>query len=289
MDGVGVSDRCTLYLPVFDQRTDSVRYYVAIANCCSLLSYGKEDNVLYKMIRPQRTGEAADAMDITSGDQKLGKPMEQALLLAEGTHEKVLHRFADPNILPYVHVVLVFLFHLKEQPSAMGIIDKAFPWKLLSMLLNSLLLSYRDYERIHRAQFPRPEKESPRPLPEDFAMKGLLWVDDYFPSDWFANDKVDDDEKYFEVASMTDGRKERILWLGVALAKPGKWLVYDERMHQFSVAPQFEKEWAASTTKDSDPELLSEADTARATASPSRHGAADDKDEAMDDAAEATE
>lgn len=258
-------------------------YYVAIANCCSLLSYGKEDNVLYKMIRPRRAGEAADATDIASGDPKMGKTMEQALLLAEGTHEKVLPRFADPNILPYVHVVLVFLFHLRERPSAMGLVDQAFPWKLLSMLLNSLLLSYRDYERIHHAQIPRPEKESPRPLPEDFAMKGLLWVDDYFPADWFANDKVDDDEKYFEVASMTDERKERILWLGVALAKSGKWLVYDERMHQFSVAAQFEKDWMAAATTDSG------ADAARSAVSSSRLATVDDTDEAMDDVAEAAE
>lgn len=285
MDGIGVSDRCTLHLPGFGRQSDSASYYVAIANCCSLLSYGKEDNVLYKMIRPRRTGEAADVMDTTAGDQKVGKPMEQALLLTEGTHEKVLRRFADPNILPYVHVILVFLFHLKEHPSAMGLIDKAFPWELLSTLLNSLLLSYRDYERIHSPQFPRPEKESPRPLPEDFAMKGLLWVDDYFPSDWFANDKVDDDEKYFEAASMTDERKERILWLGVVLAKPGKWLVYDERMRQFSSAPRFEKDWIASTTTDSDTAVFSEADTSPAAASSSRREVAEDKDEAMEDVA----
>lgn len=270
-------------------------YYVAIANCCALLSYGKEENAIYKMIRPQRTGEAADAMDMTSGDDQLRKPIEQALLLAEGTHEKVLHRFADPNILPYTHVVLVFLLYLKKYPSAMALIDKAFPWKLLSTLLNSLLLSYRDYERIHRPQFPRPEKELPRPLPEDFAMKGLLWVDDYFPSDWFANDKVDDDEKYFEVASMTDERKERILWLGVVLAGSGQWLVYDERMHQFSVAPQFETEWITTTTTDAGDTQFVETRTSdiatslsASSQSHSRHETDIKMDETMDDVTEAT-
>lgn len=260
-----------------------------------MLSYGKEENAIYKMIRPQRTGEAADAMDMTSGDDQLRKPIEQALLLAEGTHEKVLHRFADPNILPYTHVVLVFLLYLKKYPSAMALIDKAFPWKLLSTLLNSLLLSYRDYERIHRPQFPRPEKELPRPLPEDFAMKGLLWVDDYFPSDWFANDKVDDDEKYFEVASMTDERKERILWLGVVLAGSGQWLVYDERMHQFSVAPQFETEWITTTTTDAGDTQFVETRTSdiatslsASSQSHSRHETDIKMDETMDDVTEAT-
>ncbi|KAI1382541.1 uncharacterized protein F4822DRAFT_150776 [Hypoxylon trugodes] len=64
-------------------------------------------------------------------------------------------------------------------------------------------------------------------------MKGLVWVDKYFPVDWFSNDKIDDDEKYFEVASMTDDRKERILWLACRIAKLGKWLTYDETLHAF--------------------------------------------------------
>lgn len=35
--------------------------------------------------------------------------------------------------------------------------------------------------------FPTP----PRPLPEDFALRGLLWVDKYFPADWFSTFKSD--------------------------------------------------------------------------------------------------
>lgn len=47
-------------------------------------------------------------------------------------------------------------------------------------------------------------------------MRGLLWADDYYPEKRFPNDKLDDEEKYLEVASMTaDERKERILWLAV--------------------------------------------------------------------------
>ena len=41
---------------------------------------------------------------------------------------------------------------------------------------------------------------------------------------------------------MTGERKERVLWLGVVLAEPGQWLIYDEEVHQFSVASQFEKD-----------------------------------------------
>lgn len=134
----------------------------------------------------------------------------------------------------------------------MFFIERIFPWKLVSLQLNSLLLSYREHHRIQDEQFPRQEKEpAPRPLPEDFAMKGLLWVDKYFPVDWFSNDKIDDDEKFFEVASMTDDRKERILWLGCRIAEYGKWLTYNKTLHQFGVVLDYEKE-IGNITGDTD-------------------------------------
>lgn len=71
-------------------------------------------------------------------------------------------------------------------------------------------------------------------------MKGLLWVNNYYPQDWFSKEEIDDDEKYFEVTSMTGERKERIIWLGRRIACHQKWLTYDEDLHQFDVLSQFE-------------------------------------------------
>lgn len=151
-------------------------------------------------------------------------------------------------------MVLVFLYHLTFYPEAMAWIDITFPWKLLSVLLNSLLHSYRDFQdddsRLHDKRFPRPEKELPRPLPEDFAMRGLLWVEKYFPSDWFCNDKMDDEEKYLEAASMADVRKERVLWLGCRIAKVGRWLTYSDDVDLFGVTTEFEKEVESASTED---------------------------------------
>ncbi|KAI1506084.1 hypothetical protein F5X99DRAFT_179652 [Biscogniauxia marginata] len=218
-------------------------YHVGIANCCALLSYGRDENVIMRAIRPQRpddTMEQADSGDV-SGPEPIAD-FDRALHLALGTYDVVLHRLGDPNILPFVHVVMVFMYYLTRFPDAMAHVEETFPWKILSLLLNSLLLSYRDHERIHSQEFPREdEKTLPRPLPEDFAMKGLLWVEDYFPEIWFSNGQIDDDEKYFEVASMTDERKERILWLGCRIAETGKWLAYDEHLHQFGVTSTYEK------------------------------------------------
>src|SRR5436190_22552250 len=81
-------------------------------------------------------------------------------------------------------------------------------------MLNTLLASNKNFNRIESSTFPQPEGgEAPRPLPEDFAMRGLPWVEGYYPDEWFPT-RISDDEKYFEVASMTESRKERVLWLG---------------------------------------------------------------------------
>lgn len=215
-------------------------YYIGIASCCALLSYGKEDNAVFKTILSQQTDEPDDS--IMEDATEMPKSFEQALHLALGTHEVVFRRLADPNILPYLHTILVFMDHLAHHPRAMAYLAKSFPWKLVATLLNSILLSYRDYDRIEGLEFPRPEKELPRPLPEDFAMKGLLWLEKHFPDDWFNNEKIDDDEKYFEVASMTDERKERVLWLGCRIASHNKWLTYDGVLHQYGVVPEFEQD-----------------------------------------------
>ncbi|KAH6657035.1 hypothetical protein BKA67DRAFT_554046, partial [Truncatella angustata] len=215
-------------------------YYIGISTCCALLSYGKEDNAIFKAIRPQRSD---DVTDIVMADAtEMPKTFNQALYLAQGIYEVVFRQLADPNVLPYFHTILVFMDHLTHYPNAMSYLEKTFPWKLVSEMLNSILLSYRDFGRIEDTQFPRPDKELPRPLPEDFAMKGLLWVERYYPVDWFTNEKIDDDEKYFEVASMTDERKERILWLGCRLASRQRGLVYNKESHHFAVLPAFEKD-----------------------------------------------
>jgi hypothetical protein len=95
-------------------------------------------------------------------------------------------------------------------------------------MLNTLLVSLETTWSIENDTFPSPEKDGARPLPEDFALRGLLWAEDYFPGEWFSNEKFDEEEKYHERASMTAQRKERILWLAVRIARSsGSGLSYD--------------------------------------------------------------
>jgi len=182
-------------------------------------------------------------MSGSSIDEEASKDLAVALRLANRTHEVILRRFGDHNVLSYVHTVLVFMYHSTFYPDAMAHLAAVFPWKLMSLMLNTLLSSCQSYSRIESEGFPYPEKDdSPRPLPEDYAMRGLLWADKYYPSGWFSNDKIEDDEKGLEAASMGEERKIRVLYLGCRIAQDSQWLRYDSKTHQFSVSPQFDIE-----------------------------------------------
>jgi hypothetical protein len=120
------------------------------------------------------------------------------------------------------------------------------------LMLNTLLASRKEYSRIEGDDFPQLEKEEfQRPLPEDYALRGLLWVDRYFPADWFGSDKTEDDEKYMELPWMEEERRERVTWLGRQIAiRGGKWLQYDPIAHRFTVAPQYDVELPTAPARD---------------------------------------
>ncbi|KAK3335454.1 hypothetical protein B0T19DRAFT_9206 [Cercophora scortea] len=220
-------------------------YYIGISNCCAIVGYGNERNPVFNAIRQIGVDEPQDQLMAGSEmDESTPKDLSSALKLANRTHNVVLRRFGDPNILPYLHVTLAFIYHLSSSPEAMAYLAPDFPWKLTAVMLNTFLGSCDSHSRFESQRFPQSENaELQRPLPEDYAMRGLLWVDKYFPSDWFSNDKIDDDEKYFEVASMSEERKERVLYLGCRIAaRDGTWLRYDSDSHQFSVSPQYDIE-----------------------------------------------
>ncbi|KAK1517399.1 hypothetical protein CABS01_16653 [Colletotrichum abscissum] len=177
----------------------------------------------------------ADDVDVPmKGTETVVAPTQKfldALDFAARTHNVVLRRFGDESIRPYLHVTLSFLQHLSHFPAAMELVEKMMSWKLIALLLNTIMhtnMPAEAYKIIESEDFPRPDKGDPRPLPDDFAQRGLLWVDEYYPNDWFSTTKVDDDEKYLESSSMMSERSVRCLWLGCRLATSGKWLTYRE-------------------------------------------------------------
>ncbi|KAI9845725.1 MAG: hypothetical protein M1837_004558 [Sclerophora amabilis] len=160
------------------------------------------------------------------------------------TFALALERLGDENVMPHVHVMLVFLLGLTNVPSAMELVEQAVPWKEIVVYLNTLVdFTINDLKKpeflkgIRKHVFPRPENgnESGRPLPEDFAIRGQLWSETYFPAEWFEHAMVDDEERRDELPSMADPRRERVLWLGAIIASSGEWLDFDDTSNLFSI------------------------------------------------------
>ncbi|KAK0730015.1 hypothetical protein B0H67DRAFT_19419 [Lasiosphaeris hirsuta] len=218
-------------------------YYIGISNCCSLVSYGSDSNPIFNIIKPVRDGEQKDR-PMGGTDDAVARDLSDAMVLFNRTNGVMLQRLGDPNVLPYVHVILIFLYHLTFFPEAMEFVAPTFAWKLLAQYLNTLFSSCPSVSRIETEHFPQPEKEDfPRPLPEDYAARGLVWAERYFPNEWFTNDKIEDEEKGLEAASMGEERKIRALFLGyrIAVAESAKGgLLYDRETHRFGVSPEYD-------------------------------------------------
>ncbi|KAK4678254.1 hypothetical protein QC764_0053380 [Podospora pseudoanserina] len=99
--------------------------------------------------------------------------------------------------------------------------------------MNALFGFYKNYSRIEESALPRTQFQ--RPLPEDYAMRGLTWADRVSPNTFFSNEKIDDDEEYVEFPFTAEERKARVLWLGHKIASSSKWLRYNSSIHEFSV------------------------------------------------------
>jgi hypothetical protein len=236
-------------------------YFIGIALGCLLLEYGSESNVLMMAL-----SQSPGATDVTMGNSTImerfpSETFTKALSFSMTTYKTVIRRWGDVNTLPFLHTMLVFLAHMTRFPAAICHLEKEFPWKLTALMLNLLMESCKTASGMDSPGFPRPPKDDtpvpppanpqdpnppknnlPRPVPEDYAMRGLVYAEDYFPLDWFDNDKIDEDEKYFEPPSLVDVRRERILWLGRRIARSSKWLIWKEEERKFSVDDKWDVE-----------------------------------------------
>ncbi|KAK2594706.1 hypothetical protein QQS21_007556 [Conoideocrella luteorostrata] len=234
-------------------------YQVAISLSCLLMGFGNKSNLLMQALPGQKEDLDApitDNTEATEGSNSEEMPdskstpavdpnslFETAISFSAQTYKIIIKRWGDKNTLPCLHSMLVFYLFLAEHPEAMKYLEDSFPWKLTSVLLNYLLRTCDSALRIDTTEFPGPEKkEPPYPLPEDYAMRGLVYAEDYFPRDWFDNDKIDEDEKYFEPASTVGRRCERILWIGRMISRHRKWLLWDGETRQFQVTSRYDIE-----------------------------------------------
>lgn len=210
-------------------------YNIAIPLACSLIGYGSPTHFMVRLLS-RRSGDAP----ATTAEDGPDEMFKYALAFNMKTFEIVVRRWGDLNTLPFIHTFLVFMYHVSLFPDAMVHLEQQFPWTLTAVMLNYLNHTCNFEVRMDSEAFPGALKnDSPRPLPEDFKMRGLIYAENLFPDNWYRDARVEEDEKQFELPSMTDQRKERILWLGRRLARSGKWLTWNESTRQFGVAEAF--------------------------------------------------
>ncbi|KAL2018448.1 hypothetical protein VTK56DRAFT_804 [Thermocarpiscus australiensis] len=122
-------------------------YHVGISNICAITGYGNENNPIaqaLKITRP-KNAESQDqpmqeaSLEPRSSNVTADKQFPNTRKLFTGTYDVVCRRFGDPNILPFLHVTLVFIHHLTFCPEAMAHVAPHFPWKLTAFMLNTLI------------------------------------------------------------------------------------------------------------------------------------------------------
>src|SRR4051794_39188095 len=155
--------------------TISFSYWIGIASCCSIVSYGDAKGPVFNAIKNKAiqasvdqpmsdvgaTGPDDDQAMAASVPDATMKQVTDAITLANCTHNLVLRRFGDTNILPYLHTVLVFMHDLTSLPAAMDLVGSEYPWKLTALMLNTFLDSYTTHSRIESEAFPEPENGYP--------------------------------------------------------------------------------------------------------------------------------
>ena len=134
----------------------------------------------------------------------------------------------NSNMYPLIHYYLVYLWSLVlvqqackylDQNMVMQTIERDIPWAGLCLLFNTIASEPRTMTaKVRRPGFPKSARELGRPLPEDFILRGQIYAQWYFPSNWFAAAMNDDDERSLDLPSMIHSRKERILWLAFRIA-----------------------------------------------------------------------
>ena len=209
--------------------------FVAIASIAALFEYGSKsvfrlafDEIKSVLLQRPDIAVHAESLNSVAGPttsfDESSKNLTSDLVahasnLAFAILRISLQRRGDRNVFPLVHVFFVFLWNLTSVEKAMIHVEADVPWGELCSFLNDTVLSDRDAmtSAIQGGNFLKFE-EVGRPLPEDFALRGQIYSQGYFPEAWFESAQLDEKERFLEKASMAETRVSRIRQLGLRMA-----------------------------------------------------------------------
>ena len=165
---------------------------------------------------------------VMAEDPSLAASMAHASRLTTPILNASLKRPKDRNVYPLVNYYLAFFWSLLlvqesskyfEKAMVWKLIERDVPWLAICLFLNDLASEIPFMtQRVLAKAFPQTESEKSRPLLEDFVLRGQQYSQWLFPSKWFTETIVEDDERTHDPPSMTQYRVERILWLGHRIA-----------------------------------------------------------------------
>ncbi|KAI4735109.1 hypothetical protein E4T50_14374 [Aureobasidium sp. EXF-12298] len=188
--------------------------FIAVTNISACFGYGYYDNCLTKAYRKGLKESGNGTHDSISDD---------SLYLLSSTLALVLSRENDFNVLPHVHTILAFLwsiYNLAVGPVALITkVLNSIPWGKIVDFLNSFIKTEPIEDRVadagRRGSFLQG---APKPLPEDYLLRGLVWCRDYFVSGWF-DEKHDEESRLLELPSTNKVRIDRVMRLSICLSQ----------------------------------------------------------------------
>lgn len=178
------------------------------------------------------------------------KSMSFEWRLLTGTLDVALQRLTDNNVLPHIHCMLLFYWRLASS-SGSAYVSRYLSFPTLVTFLNTLVSSVRPGDEICDENFIMPPEHVRQPLSEDFAIRGQIWSNQYFSSEWFDTASSDFDERFMEHDKKIHHlRSQRILWLAVRLASLGPPVKDGENQKQKSAWLFFNRDTKYFSTTD---------------------------------------
>ncbi|KAK1658636.1 hypothetical protein BDP55DRAFT_734016 [Colletotrichum godetiae] len=196
-------------------------YDVGICHACSLLEFGHASNILVR-ITGSLVGEKHGEKGVTNAPNEYF--LRALSLVADGICVacNLGHNEAGTG---YLHAILSFLAYMSKHPHAMEHFGKRLPWKKISIWLNGLVAEVPSFKAVTSHGFP--DHPTQRPLPDDLALRGLVWIDRLYeyPDGWFPSRRQAlGDIEFHETDQTKKQRWHRCLWLGDLVASSGQWL-----------------------------------------------------------------
>ncbi|KAG4427242.1 hypothetical protein IFR05_017275 [Cadophora sp. M221] len=127
-------------------------YYIAVSNSVAMMGFAAKDNILTREISPSKEVDAQMQVD-TAENSAAMISFRRAQALSNATLEIVLKRIGDPNVLPFIHVTLVFMYTMARHQGTMVYLQDSFPKQLLLVMLNTLLSDYETPDVIEGDKF----------------------------------------------------------------------------------------------------------------------------------------